>query len=129
MNQNKPNIKCEGTSIENVFLFKYLGSIFTADDDHERDVEKRCAMTMSRCGELRAVFNTKNIPLYLKLKIYKTSVCSLLTYGSETCHLDEKTIAKLNGCNTRCLSHFTHKTEHAETSVRTRTYDLVADIR
>ena len=34
-----------------------------------------------------------------------------------------------HGCNARCLSHITHKTAHAEASVRTRTYDLVADIR
>ena len=52
-----------------------------------------------------------------------------MTYGSESWRLDEKTIAMLNGCNARCLSHITHKSAHEEASARTRTYDLVADIR
>ena len=86
-------------------------------------------MATSRCGDLRAVFSSKSIPLRLKIKIYKTAVCSLLTYGSEAWRLDEKTIAMLNGCNARCLSHITHKSVHEEASARTRTYDLVADIR
>ena len=78
-----PTIKCVKAKLENVFKFKYLGSLFTADGDHKRDVEKRCAMAMSRCGDLRAVFSSKAVPLWLKLKIYKTAVCSLLTHGSE----------------------------------------------
>ena len=76
-------VQCENIQLESVYKFKYLGSTFTADGDHSRDVEKRCAMAMSRCGDLRAVFNSKSIPLKLKLKIYKTAVCSLLTYDSE----------------------------------------------
>ena len=35
----------------------------------------------------------------------------------------------LNGANSRCLSRFTGKDTHAETSPRTRTYDLVGAIR
>ena len=123
-----PTVECEEKALENVFSFKYLGSYFTADGDHKRDVERRCAMAMNRCGELRAVFGS-HIPLGLKIKIYKTAVCSLLTYGSEAWRLDEKTTAMINGCNARCLSHITHQTAHAEASPRTRTYDLVADIR
>ena len=103
-------------------------SLFTADGGHERDVKSRCVMTMSRCGDLRAVFSSENIPLALKLQIYKTAVCSLLTFGSEAWRLDEKTIAKINGCNARCLSHITHKSAHEEASAKTRTFDLVAAI-
>ena len=76
-------VVCEGAELETVFNFKCLGSLFTADGDHKRDVEQRCVMAMSRCGDLRAVFSSKALPLWLKLKIYKTVVCSLLTCGSE----------------------------------------------
>ena len=78
--KRKPTISCEGKSLDNVFMFKYLGSLFTADGDHDRDVEKRCVMTKTRCGELHSVFNTENIPLDLKLKIYKTAVCSCVHF-------------------------------------------------
>ena len=33
----------------------------------------------------------------LKMRIYKTAVCSLLTYGCEAWDLNEKTIALING--------------------------------
>ena len=38
-------------------------------------------------------------------------------------------MAKLNGCNASCLSHFTGLNAHAEASARTRTFDLVGAIR
>ena len=122
-------VKNGEADLVNVYKFKYLGSLFTADGEHKYDVETRCAMAQSRCGDLRAVFNSEHIPLALKLKIYKTAVCSLLTYGSEAWRLDQKTIAMLNGCNARCLSHITQKTAHEEASAKTRTYDVVAAIR
>ena len=53
-----PTVECEEKALENVFSFKYLGSYFTADGDHKRDVERRCAMAMNRCGELCAVFGS-----------------------------------------------------------------------
>ena len=64
--KRKAAITCEGANLENVFQFKYLGSLFTADGDHKHDVEKRCTMALSRCGDLRAVFNSaQNTYLWL----------------------------------------------------------------
>ena len=40
-------------------------------------------------GALRNVFDS-GIPLGLKLKIYKTAICSLLTYGCEAWTLTER---------------------------------------
>ena len=125
----KQRVKCEGNKLKNVFCFKYLGSTFSADGSHMQDVKRRCALASSRCGALTHVFNSDAIPLDLKLQIYRTAVCSLLTYGSEAWHLTESTMAKLNGCNASCLSHITGLSAHAEASVRTRTFDLVGAIR
>ena len=55
--------------------FKIVTSIFAADGDETYDVQRRIAMAMNRMGELRHVFNSK-ISFGLKLKIYKTAVCS-----------------------------------------------------
>ena len=126
--KNKDEVLCDGVALKNVFQFKYLGSIFAADGTNEHDVRRRIALAKQRMGTLRHVFNS-SIPLPLKLKIYKTAICSLLTYGSEAWTLDEKTLAMINGANARCLSWFTGKDAHAEASTRTRTYDLVAAIR
>ena len=78
----KPQVKCAEAELENVFHFRYLGSVFAADGEHSHDVQRRTVMAMSRCGELRHVFDGE-LPMALKLKLYKTAVTSILTYGSE----------------------------------------------
>ena len=127
--QHKATVKCEGHNLTNVYNFKYLGSIFSADGSHTQGVRRRCALAESRCGELRHVFGSGAIPLKLKLKIYQTAVASLLTYGSEAWNLTERTMTMINGCNARCLSHVTGLSAHAEASPRTRTFDMVGAIR
>ena len=61
--ESKPDVKCEGSVLENVFLFKYLGSIFAADDSHAHDVIRRVTLAMKRCDQLRQVFSSPDIPL------------------------------------------------------------------
>lgn len=69
----KQTVLCEGAALKNVYQFKYLGSIFTADGSEECDVKRRIAIATRRMGTLRNVFDSE-IPLNLKLKIYKTAV-------------------------------------------------------
>ena len=73
----KDKVVCEQKALKNVHWFKYLGAVFTSNGNHMRDVRRRCALAMSRKGELTHVFNTP-IPLQLKLKIYRAAVCSIL---------------------------------------------------
>ena len=61
-------------------IFKYLGSLFAADGDETYDRKRRIGMVFERMDTLRHVFNVK-IKFDTKMKIYKTAVCSLLTYG------------------------------------------------
>ena len=113
------HVQCEGEDLKNVFVFKYLGSLFTASGDQSWDVRRRIGMAEARMGTLRHVFNA-DINFHIKMKVYKTAVCSLLTYGSEAWSLDKDTQAKINGCNARMLSRFTNKDAHQEASARTR---------
>ena len=93
----KPKIKCEERPLKNVARFKYLGSIFSADGSQSFDLRRRIDMAIGRCGALRQVFDGKNIPLSLKLKIYVTAITSIMTYGCEAWNIDERTRAQLNG--------------------------------
>ena len=100
--------------------------MFAADGTHTQDVERRITLVTTRMGQLRHVFNS-GIVFALKMKIYKTAVCSLLTYyGCEAWDLDARTLAMLNGAgaNARMLSWFTGKDSHSEASKATRTFDL-----
>ena len=80
----RPAITCEGRELENVFLFKYLGSLFAADGRQRFDIEVRIAKAKVRCGKLRKIFDSKHVRLELKLRLYATAVCSLMTFGAET---------------------------------------------
>ena len=48
----KAKVKCEDRELKNVVRFKYLGSIFSADDSQGFDLRRHIGMTMSRCGTL-----------------------------------------------------------------------------
>ena len=126
---NEKQVMCNGKSLVNIYLFKYLGSIFAADGSQEQDVLRRCAMAVTRCGQLRNVFDSPDIPLKLKLNIYNSAVLSLLTYGCEAWSMTPKIQAKINGVNARCLSRITGRSIHIEASSRTQTLDVITDIR
>ena len=79
----KPDVKCDGATLKNVAVFKFLDSLFYADGSHTQDVGRRITTGMSRCGKLRQVFDSATLPLTLKLTVYKAAVASTLTYDSE----------------------------------------------
>ena len=70
--------------LHNVWTFTYLGSRFRADGDQFTDVKARISIAMATAGKLRNVWAARSTPLNLKMRVYKTGVCSKLIYGSET---------------------------------------------
>ena len=79
----KEKVQCGNYELENVWKSLYLGSQFRADGDQLSDVKARIAMAQQAAGKMRNVWSAKVVPLKLKLRIYKSGVCSRLTYGSE----------------------------------------------
>ena len=65
----------------------------------------------------------------LRMRLYKSSVCSVMTYGSEAWRLTDEVRRKLNGANSRMVAVITGKSQHDEASKETRTFDLVSWIR
>ena len=62
-------IVCAGKNLENVFIFKYLGTLFAADGRQSYDIKRRIALAMTRCGKLRHIFSSPCISLNLKLRL------------------------------------------------------------
>ena len=115
--------------IENVWQFEYLGSIFQADGDQLPDIRRRVAMAITRAGQLRNIWAAPNLPLKLKLQLYKSACCSILTYGSEAWVLNTKACKIINGANASMLSHITGRSRHEEASSSTTTFNLIKWIR
>ena len=98
---------CENVSLDNVAIFKYLGSLFPADGKQSCDIDARIDQAFSRCGELHNIFNSKSLSANLKLRLYEAAVCSILTYGCETWILSEQVLRRLNGVNSRMVARIT----------------------
>ena len=62
------------------------------------------------------------------MRLYKSCICSVLTYGSEAWKLTTKVKAALNGANSRMVSVITGNTIHEEAS-NDKTFDLMMWIR
>ena len=127
LQKSRPVVHCEGAPLKNVFLFKYLGSIFAADGSQEPDIKRRIGIANTRAGQLRHIFNSKGVSLATKLRLYEAAVVSLFTYGCEAWALTPKTIRQLNGANSRLLARFTGKSAHEE--ARDPSHDMIKSIR
>ena len=112
-----------------MFHFKYLGCGFTADGDKLQDVKARAAMAAQRWGTLRHVFNSPDLSLTLKLRLYSVAVCSVLMYGCESWFLTDKVLRVINGANSRLLSRFTDKTVRQEARPNTTSLNLTRRIK
>ena len=63
----------EGTELENVLCFTYLGSNFEADGDCEQDVKIRMAIAKSTFGKLMEIWKAEEISLKQKLRLYSAA--------------------------------------------------------
>ena len=92
------------------------------------DVRIRIAMARQRFGKMRHIWRDKELHPNLRMRLYRSSVCSILTYGSEAWHLTAEVQRALNGANSQMMSVITGRTPHQEASVD-KTFDLVRWIR
>ena len=103
--------------------------MFQEDGDHIPDVKDRIVMATVRSDKLLNIWKATELPLKLKLRLYKAACCSILVYGSEAWILDETTCKMLNGANASILSHITGRTHHEEANRDTTTFNVVSWIR
>jgi endonuclease/exonuclease/phosphatase family metal-dependent hydrolase len=83
-NGNLPlNITINGTKVEQVSRFKYLGAIITSDGRCRNEIQSRIAMAKTAFVKRRELL-TKGLHSSTKKKIVKTLIWSIALYGAET---------------------------------------------
>ena len=65
----------------------------------------------------------------LKMRLYVSSVMSIMVYGSEAWRLTAEVTRAINGANSKMVAAITGKTIREEATEGSRTYDAVAGIR
>jgi hypothetical protein len=94
-----------GRKIEMVESFKYRGQIFTQDGSIEKEIQQRISKALTVFNDLRrkGVWSDKVISRSTKLRIYKTTVLSVLLYCGETWPVSQEHIHKLETVQMSCL--------------------------
>ena len=127
--KTRPVIRCGQTPLDNVYRFKYLGSVFTADGDVNQDIDTRIAMAQKRWSSLRHIFGSPHLTNELKIRLYSASVCSLIAFGCESWQFTAKVMRRINGANSRMLASFTKKSIQQEARPLTTSLNLVLRLR
>ena len=86
-------------------------------------------MAKTRFDKMRHIWKCKSLHIRLRLRLYVSSVCSILTYGSEAWNITEEVRRKINGTNSVMLSVITGNKPRQEAVATTCSFNLVRAIR
>jgi hypothetical protein len=89
------NLNVNGLHIEQVQLYKYLGSIINDSNSIEEEIKERIPLGIKAyCANLK-FFKSRLVTKYSKLKLCRTVIRPIVTCASETWVLKETIIQKL----------------------------------
>ncbi|BHF66197.1 hypothetical protein SprV_0200921300 [Sparganum proliferum] len=101
---NAPQISVNGTQLQVVENFPYLGSTLSRNTKIDDEIANRISKTSQAFGRLRStVWNRHGLQLNTKLKMYKAVILPTLLYGAETWTVYTKQARRLNHFHLSCL--------------------------
>jgi hypothetical protein len=80
-----------GHSIELVNSFVYLGSCITDDNNELSEIQRRLILANNAYYSLLAVIKSRMVCKFVKVRLYKTLIRTVLPYGCESWKLSKKT--------------------------------------
>ncbi|BHF68246.1 hypothetical protein SprV_0301127900 [Sparganum proliferum] len=99
-----PKISVNGTQLQVVENFPYLGSTLSHNTKIDDEVANRISKANQAFGRLQStVWNRHGLKLSTKLKMYKAVILPTLLYGEETWTLYTKQARRLNHFHLGCL--------------------------
>ena len=78
------NLICNGTGIEQVNSFNYLGSMLTSDGRCEKEIRRRIGMAKTSFNQMSPVLKDRKLSIPLKVRLLKCFIWSVLLYGCES---------------------------------------------
>ncbi|WP_295438499.1 hypothetical protein, partial [Thiolapillus sp.] len=80
-----PHISIDGTNLNAVEHFTYLGSVISNDATVSKDLDNRLSKASSSFGRLsKRVWQSHSLRLSTKIQVYRAVVVPTLLYGEET---------------------------------------------
>ena len=98
-------IKINGTSIENVMEFKYLGAVITYDDPGtcNKELDKRIGMANAKFSSLKKLLCNYRIKLTIRIRFYEAYVRTRLCYCCETWTLTKRQLKRIESTHINFL--------------------------
>ncbi|BHF74499.1 hypothetical protein SprV_0501758500 [Sparganum proliferum] len=101
---NAPQISVNGTQLQVVESFPYLGSTLSLNTKIDDEFAKRISKASHAFGRLQsAVWNRHGLQISTKLKMYKAVIVPTLLYGAETWTMYTKQARRLTHFHLSCL--------------------------
>nr|VZI42958.1 unnamed protein product [Spirometra erinaceieuropaei] len=101
---NAPQINVNGTQLQVVDNFPYLGSTLSRNTKIDDEVANRISKASQAFGRLQStVWNRHGLQLSTKLKMYKAVILPTLLYGEETWTVYTRQARRLNHFHLSCL--------------------------
>nr|VZI43080.1 unnamed protein product [Spirometra erinaceieuropaei] len=101
---NAPQTNVNGTQLQVVDNFPYLGSTLSRNTKIDDEVANRISKASQAFGRLQStVWNRHGLQLGTKLKMYKAVILPTLLYGAETWTVYTRQASRLNHFHLSCL--------------------------
>ena len=100
--QLQVNINLDGTPLEQVNRFKYLGVTLTPSNDSTSEIKSRLLLASTALGKLQKVWSDKDVTLSTKLRLVNALIYPVLLYGSEIWTIKKNDMKKLEAFEMRC---------------------------
>ena len=101
--EDQADIIIDGSSVQCVSDFPYLGSLVTADTRTSHDTQRRIRLASQAFGALRPVFTDHNLSMRTKRQLFSACILSILLYGSECWTPLSQDLKQLDQFHHRCL--------------------------
>ena len=99
-----PQISIDGTNLNAVDHFTYLGSVISNDATVSKDLDNRLSKASSSFGRLsKRVWQNHSLRLTTKVQVYRAVVVPTLLYGAEAWVLYQRQVRLLERFHQRCL--------------------------
>ncbi len=118
----------DGTVLERVEVFKYLGRLLAQDDDDAQAIRQQLRKARGVWARVGQVLRGENATPRVATKLYKAVVQAILLYGRKTWNLTASALARLEGFHIHAAYELAQEHQLSQGANHVWTYPRLADV-
>ncbi|BFY99655.1 hypothetical protein BsWGS_02695 [Bradybaena similaris] len=105
---NNGPVMLNGSPLEEVQYFTYLGSIIDQQGGTDVDLKTRISKASAAFIQLKNIWRSRDLSIETKIRLFNTNVKSVLLYGADTWRTTKLTIKRIQTFMNNCLRRILH---------------------